>query len=235
MKYIFTIILFSSCFCVKAQTANIISVEQKDQKIYITYDLLNDTIVCGLSLYFKSSEKKTNWVGPLKEISGDIDFQYPGKNKLIVWDVLSEMDGFVGDFQFKLQEKDIPEIQAEFPGGNGELYKYLEEQVEYPKYAKKKGIQGEVFVQFIVYNDGTIKDIEVVKGIHKTLNNEAIRVIQSMPKWKPGKQCEKAVNSSFTIPISFQIENYKPKNYGPILVVTASIVVGVVLGILTSY
>ena len=107
MKYIFTIILFSSCFCVKAQTANIISVEQKDQKIYITYDLLNDTIVCGLSLYFKSSEKKTNWVGPLKEISGDIDFQYPGKNKLIVWDVLSEMDGFVGDFQFKLQELNL--------------------------------------------------------------------------------------------------------------------------------
>ena len=71
--------------------------------------------------------------------------------------------------------------------------------------AKENGIQGKVFVQFVVWKDGSIRDVKVVKGVHKTLDNEATRVVKTMPKWTPGKQRGKAVNARFTLPIKFRI------------------------------
>jgi protein TonB len=71
--------------------------------------------------------------------------------------------------------------------------------------AKENGIQGKVFVQFVVWKDGTIKDVKVVKGVHKTLDSEALRVITRMPLWSPGKQRGKNVNARFTLPIKFRI------------------------------
>tara|TARA_B100001287_G_scaffold7021_1_gene5395 strand:- start:16946 stop:17362 length:417 start_codon:yes stop_codon:yes gene_type:complete len=100
---------------------------------------------------------------------------------------------------------DEVEENPEFPGGNAYLYKYLAEDIKYPEMAKENGIQGKVFVQFVVWKDGTIRDVKVVKGVHKTLDNEALRVVKEMPKWKPGKQDGKAVNARFTMPIKFRI------------------------------
>ena len=77
--------------------------------------------------------------------------------------------------------------------------------LKYPEMAKENGIQGKVFVQFVVWKDGTIKDVKVVKGVHKTLDGEAQRVVKSMPKWTPGKQRGTAVNARFTLPIKFRI------------------------------
>ena len=71
--------------------------------------------------------------------------------------------------------------------------------------AKENGIQGKVFVQFVVWKDGTIKDVKVVKGVHKTLDSEATRVVKAMPKWTPGKQRGKPVRVMFTIPINFTL------------------------------
>jgi len=100
---------------------------------------------------------------------------------------------------------DVVEELPEFLGGVEKLYEYLGKNINYPEQAKDFSIQGKVFVQFVVWKDGTIKDVKVVKGAHKLLNKEALRVITNMPKWKPGKQRGKKVNARFTLPIKFRI------------------------------
>ena len=100
---------------------------------------------------------------------------------------------------------DIVEEMPEFLGGVKKLYEYLGENINYPEQAKDFSIQGKVFVQFVVWKDGTIRDVKIVKGAHKLLNKEALRVIGKMPKWKPGKQRGKNVNARFTLPIKFRI------------------------------
>ena len=100
---------------------------------------------------------------------------------------------------------DIVEEMPEFIGGVEKLYEYLGDNIKYPEQAKDFSIQGKVFVQFVVWKDGTIKDVKVVKGAHKLLDKEALRVINKMPNWKPGKQRGKNVNAKFTLPIKFRI------------------------------
>ncbi len=100
---------------------------------------------------------------------------------------------------------DVVEETPEFMGGIDKLYEYLGDNIYYPEQAKDFSIQGKVFVQFVVWKDGTIKDVKIVKGVHKLLDNEALRVINNMPKWKPGKQRGRNVNARFTLPIKFRI------------------------------
>ena len=100
---------------------------------------------------------------------------------------------------------DVVEEDPSFPGGEKKLYEFLSKNLRYPEMAKENGIQGKVFIQFVVSKDGSIKDVRVVKGIHNTLDKEAFRVVNKMPKWKPGKQQGKVVNTKFTIPIKFKL------------------------------
>ena len=100
---------------------------------------------------------------------------------------------------------DIVEEMPEFIGGVEKLYEYLGNNIKYPEQAKDFSIQGKVFVQFVVWKDGTIRDVNVVRGVHPTLDKEAVRVVKSMPKWTPGKQRGKPVNARFTLPIKFKI------------------------------
>ncbi|MDT8412626.1 MAG: energy transducer TonB [Vicingaceae bacterium] len=100
----------------------------------------------------------------------------------------------------------IVEDMPEFPGGVQALYKYLGENVKYPQAAKANGISGKVFVNFTVEKDGSITAVKVIRGVHELLDKEAIRVVKSFPKWKPGKQRGKAVRVSYNIPISFVLK-----------------------------
>ena len=100
---------------------------------------------------------------------------------------------------------DVVEETPEFIGGINKLYEYLGNKINYPEQAKYFGIQGKVFVQFVVWKDGTIRDVKIVKGAHRLLDKEALRVINNMPNWKPGKQRGKNVNARFTLPIKFRI------------------------------
>ena len=103
----------------------------------------------------------------------------------------------------------VVEHMPEFPGGTGELMKYLSMNVRYPEAAHKAGTQGRVMVSFIVEPDGTISNAHVQKGVSAELDQEALRVIKSMPKWKPGMQSGKAVRVKYTIPISFRLNSPK--------------------------
>ena len=101
----------------------------------------------------------------------------------------------------------VVETMTEFPGGQQALFKYLSENVKYPVIAQENGIQGRVICQFVVNKDGSIVDVEVVRsGGDASLDKEAVRVIKSMPKWKPGKQRGKAVRVKYTVPVNFRLQ-----------------------------
>lgn len=101
----------------------------------------------------------------------------------------------------------IVETMPEFPGGQQALFKYLSENVKYPAIAQENGIQGRVICQFVVNKDGAIVDVEIVRsGGDPSLDKEALRVIKSMPKWKPGKQRGKAVRVKYTVPVNFRLQ-----------------------------
>jgi len=101
----------------------------------------------------------------------------------------------------------VVEEMPEFPGGRDELIKYLSTSVKYPEEAKEKGIQGRVFLNFIVEKDGSIDSVKLLRGIGSGCDEEAIRVISSMPNWSPGMQRDKAVRVSYNIPIKFTLDN----------------------------
>lgn len=101
----------------------------------------------------------------------------------------------------------VVETMPEFPGGQQALFKYLGENVKYPVIAQENGIQGRVICQFTVNKDGSIVDVRVVRsGGDASLDKEAVRVIKSMPKWKPGKQRGKAVRVNYTVPVNFKLQ-----------------------------
>lgn len=99
------------------------------------------------------------------------------------------------------------EQQAEFPGGFAEMMKFLKKNIKYPASAKRMGIEGKVFVKFIVDKEGAISNIEISKGINADLDKEAMRVIKLMPPWKAGKQNGRAVKSQFVLPVYFKLDS----------------------------
>ncbi len=99
----------------------------------------------------------------------------------------------------------IVEQQAQFPGGLEGLSKFLNKNIKYPPAPRRMGIQGSVYVSFVVDREGVISDIKLVKGIHTDCDNEAMRVVKMMPPWKPGKQNGRAVKSRFVLPIKFKL------------------------------
>ena len=93
----------------------------------------------------------------------------------------------------------------EFPGGELEMRKFIAENIKYPEEAKAKGLSGKVFVQFVINKEGDVVNAKIARGIDPLLDAEAIRVVQSMPKWTPGSQRGKTVNVSFTVPIEYKL------------------------------
>ena len=96
--------------------------------------------------------------------------------------------------------------RPEFPGGGYvALYKWLHEHLEYPEIARENNIQGRVYCQFTVNRDGSITDIKVIKGVTPILDREAVRTLQKMPKWKPGKRNGKTVRTQFQVSVAFKL------------------------------
>lgn len=98
------------------------------------------------------------------------------------------------------------EVMPAFPGGQQELMRYLSKNIKYPTISQENNVQGRVIVQFVVDKDGSIIDPVIVKSIDPYLDKEAVRVIMSMPKWKPGYQGAKAVRVKYTVPVTFRLQ-----------------------------
>jgi protein TonB len=101
---------------------------------------------------------------------------------------------------------DVVENMPEFPGGQDSLISFLMHTVKYPKEAMSKGIQGRVLAKFIVEKDGQVSTPQVIKSVYPALDEEALRVIRCMPRWKPGKQNGKEVRVFFTLPVTFRLD-----------------------------
>ncbi|MGK7392993.1 MAG: energy transducer TonB [Candidatus Cyclobacteriaceae bacterium M3_2C_046] len=101
----------------------------------------------------------------------------------------------------------IVEDPSEPAGGWDAYYKFLKENMKYPAQARRMGIEGRVFVHFVVERDGSITDVEVLKGIGAGCDEEAIRVIKAFPKWNPGKQRGRPVRTRMHLPVIFKLQN----------------------------
>lgn len=102
---------------------------------------------------------------------------------------------------------DIAEVMPEFEGGMKAFYKFLRKNLHYPSSASAIGIEGTVFVRFVVNVDGNVTNVEVIKSITGVLDKEASRVISILPKWKPGRQHDRPVNVRMVMPIKFELNN----------------------------
>jgi protein TonB len=100
----------------------------------------------------------------------------------------------------------VVEEQPTYPGGDEARIKFLQENMKYPEEAKELGVQGKVFVTFVVEVDGSITDVKVLRGIGSGCDDEAVRVVKSMPKWVPGKQRGVPVRVQFNLPINFKLQ-----------------------------
>lgn len=101
---------------------------------------------------------------------------------------------------------DVVEQMPAFPGGPAALMKYLSENIHYPTVAAENGVQGRVVVGFIVEKDGSVTDVNILKGQDPSLDREAMRVVKSMPKWIPGKQNGSSVRVKYQVPVQFRLQ-----------------------------
>lgn len=121
----------------------------------------------------------------------------------------SKSDGIHNQTQ-EVEEDDmvfcyITEVIPVFPGGDAVLLQYLKENIKYPTEAAKNNIQGRVICQFWVNKDGSISEVHVVRSVHPLLDEEALRILKSMPNWTPGKQMNKTVRVKYTLPVNFKL------------------------------
>ncbi len=129
-------------------------------------------------------------------------------------DIEFDEDEAMEEFQFVQEEEEIEETHIflvvenmpEFPGGESSMYKFIGNNIEYPRMAKESGISGRVFVTFVVERNGSVTDVQVLRGIGGGCDEEAVRVIKMMPKWNPGKQRGKPVRVQYRMPIKFTLQ-----------------------------
>lgn len=98
------------------------------------------------------------------------------------------------------------EVMPSFPGGEGELLKFLAKNINYPQESQEKGEKGRVICSFVVASDGSIVNHKIVRSLSPLLDKEALRVLQTMPRWTPGTQGGKPVAVKYTVPITFRLE-----------------------------
>lgn len=100
----------------------------------------------------------------------------------------------------------VVEEMPSFPGGDKALYEYLAKNIKYPAVAKDNGIEGKVYIKFVVNEDGSVSQVQLARGIGGGCDEEAMRVVKEMPKWKPGKQRGKTVKVWYTLPVYFKLQ-----------------------------
>ena len=125
----------------------------------------------------------------------------------------SDQQAVADDYVFSIVEKD-----PEYPGGPAALLKYIKENMKYPPIAKENGIEGRVFCKFIVEKDGSVSNVKITRGRDPVLDKEAVRILQTLPKFKPGEQRGQPVRTMYSVPVLFQI-NEKDNSKGDKLVV----------------
>jgi protein TonB len=143
---------------------------------------------------------------PPPEVIEIVEDEVEIEDELEIEDTESDEDEMIeieeeSDDEFFMVVENMPE----FPGGDLGLMKYIQKNVKYPPIAKEYNITGKVYISFIVDKSGSVTNVKIARGVDKNLDAEAMRVVKSLPKYKPGKQRGKAVRVMFTIPINFTL------------------------------
>tara|TARA_B100001564_G_scaffold50337_1_gene37274 strand:- start:2753 stop:3406 length:654 start_codon:yes stop_codon:yes gene_type:complete len=177
-----------------------------DKSNYNLGDLNLDDLEEEIIPITKQEKKPPPPPPPPPEIIEIVEDEVEIEEELEIEDTESDEDEII-----EIEEEDddeffmVVENMPEFPGGDLGLMKYIQKNVKYPPIAKEYNITGKVYVQFIVDKSGTVTNVKVVRGVDKNLDAEAVRVVKSLPKYKPGKQRGKPVRVMFTIPINFTL------------------------------
>jgi len=140
------------------------------------------------------------------EIEDELEIEDTEADEETVIDVAPVIETAEEEEEEEAQVFFIVEDMPEFPGGDLALRKYIATNVKYPVIAQENGIQGKVYVTFVVSKTGKVTNASIARGVDPSLDKEAIRVVNSLPTWKPGKQRGKPVNVSYTVPINFQLQ-----------------------------
>ncbi len=151
-------------------------------------------------------------VPKVAEVINIVDDDVEIEDEMDIDDVEADQETEVAIVEIQEEEEEeeaevffIVENMPEFPGGDVALRKHIAQNVVYPEIAKENGLQGKVFVQFVINQKGEVENVKIARGVDPTLDKEAIRVVQTLPKWKPGSQRGKPVKVSYTVPINFQL------------------------------
>ncbi|MCF8357286.1 MAG: energy transducer TonB [Prolixibacteraceae bacterium] len=139
------------------------------------------------------------------EVEEEFEFESTEADDATIIDavpVIEEDEGNEEDAEVFVIVEDMPE----FPGGELALRKWIANNIKYPVIAAENGIQGKVYVQFVVDRDGSVSNARIARGVDPSLDQEALRVVNNLPKWKPGMQRGKPVRVSYTVPINFQLQ-----------------------------
>ena len=140
-------------------------------------------------------------VGYASDGVGASSVEHPDKKVVAVVDIPKAKEEPQEEVVFQVVEE-----MPQFPGGLSEAMKFLAKNIKYPVEAQQAKIEGRVIVRFVVGRDGSVSDVEVMRGVSPELDAEAVRVVSMMPKWIPGKQRGKAVAVKYTMPIMFRLQ-----------------------------
>ena len=138
------------------------------------------------------------------EVEDDLDIDVEADDETVVEEYIPPSDD--DEEVVEAEIFTVVESMPSFPGGMGELMKFLGKNINYPTLAKESGIQGRVFINFVVEPNGSISNVKVLRGIGGGCDEEAVRVVKSMPKWSPGKQRGKPVRVSYNLPVKFTLQ-----------------------------
>ncbi|MBE0648798.1 MAG: energy transducer TonB [Bacteroidales bacterium] len=140
--------------------------------------------------------------GVQSELEGKINTEVPEENPVIT--IVEDRPAVIEQPIVETPELFV-EIMPEFPGGVAAMRRYLSESIKYPENAKELGIQGMVYINFVVEKDGSITKVKLLRGIGEGCDEEALRVVRAMPKWHPGSQQGKTFRVSYNLPVRFTL------------------------------
>jgi protein TonB len=140
------------------------------------------------------------------EIEDELEIEDSEADESTIIDVAPVIETAAEEEEEDTQVFFIVEEMPEFPGGDLALRKYIANSIKYPVIAQENGIQGKVYVTFVVGKDGKVTNARIARGVDPSLDKEALRVVNALPPWKPGKQRGKPVNVSYTVPINFVLQ-----------------------------
>ncbi|HNQ12811.1 MAG TPA: energy transducer TonB [Bacteroidia bacterium] len=160
----------------------------------------------------KQEEKLPPPPPPVVEVLNIVEDDKVIENEAVIEDTEADQNTVVVEVKNTVEEVDEPEIflvvenPPSFPGGEAALVKFLQNNIKYPAIARENNITGRVYLTFVVDPTGSIKDLKILRGVHPAIDEEAVRVVKSMPKWSPGKQRGKAVSVQFNLPVNFSLK-----------------------------